>query len=490
MLDKKPFYITTTLPYVNAEAHMGHALEMVRADVIARYKKLLGYEVFFNTGTDEHGQKLYEKALESGKTPKEYTDFYAGKFKELLKLMGITEEDSITRNFIRTTDESHIKSAQEFWRTCDKNGYIYKKNYQIKYCVGCELEKTDSDLVDGKCPLHPNLTLEIRDEENYFFKFSAFSEKLLKFYKENPHFVIPDFRFNEIKAFVERGLQDFSISRLKSKMPWGIEVPGDSEHIMYVWFDALVNYVTAIGWPDDLKKFEKWHNKENGMTQYCGKDNLRQQSAMWQAMLMACGLPNSKTIVIDGFVTGPGGVKMSKSLGNVVSPVYLIEKYGTDALRYFVTRELSPFEDSPMSEEIFKEAYNANLANGLGNLVSRVMKMAETNLEKPVFSNDTKFKLDFSEIFKNAVENFNIQLAMNIIWINVSNLDEFIQKEQPFKVVKEDKKKGIELIKKAVTELAHIAILLQPFMPETSKIITNLIYENKMPPKPLFLRVE
>jgi len=482
----KNFYITTTLPYVNSEPHMGHALEFVRADVIARYKKLMGFEVFFNTGTDEHGQKVFQKATEAGKTTKEFTDFYANKFQELLKLLGITEEEGITRNFIRTTDESHIKSAQEFWKICDKNGYIYKKNYQIKYCVGCELEKTDSDLVDCKCPDHPNTPLEIRDEENYFFKFSAFGDKLLKFYKENPTFVIPDFRFNEIKAFVERGLQDFSISRLKSKMPWGIEVPGDSEQIMYVWFDALVNYISAIGWPDDLEKFNKWQIETGGMVQYCGKDNLRQQSAMWQAMLMAVGLPNSKTVVINGFVTGPGGIKMSKSIGNVVNPVDLIQKYDTDALRYFVTRELSTFEDSPVSEEIFKEAYNANLANGLGNLTSRVMKMAETNLEKPVEISEKIIPQDFSGF----LEKFEIQKAVDIIWKKVSELDGLIQKEQPFKLVKTDKEKGISIIETLVKELYVIGEMLNPIMPETSKKIKELVKENKAPEKPLFLRVE
>jgi methionyl-tRNA synthetase len=486
MKDKKLFYITTTLPYVNAEAHMGHALEIVRADVVARYKKLLGYEVFFNTGTDEHGQKLYQKALEAGKTPKEYTDFYANKFKELLKLMGVTEEEGITRNFIRTTDEEHTKSAQEFWKTCDKNGFIYKKNYQVKYCVGCELEKTDSDLVNGCCPDHPNLALEIRDEENYFFKFSAFQERLLKFYKENKNFVIPDFRFNEIKVFVERGLQDFSISRLKSKMPWGIKVPNDSEHIMYVWFDALVNYVSAIGWPNDLKKFNKWQVETGGMVQYCGKDNLRQQSAMWQAMLMACGLPNSKTIVIDGFVTGPGGIKMSKSLGNVVSPVYLIEKYGTDALRYFVTRELSPFEDSPMSEEIFKEAYNANLANGLGNLTSRIMKMTETNLEKPVEISEKNIPQEFFDY----LEKFEIQKAVEMVWKKIAELDKIIQETQPFKLVKTNKEEGIKIIETLAKELYAIGRMLNPIMPETSKKIKELVKTNKSPSKPLFLRVE
>lgn len=484
--NSKNFYITTTLPYVNSEPHMGHALEFVRADVIARYKKLSGFEVFFNTGTDEHGQKVFQKATETGKTTKEFTDFYANKFQELLKLLGITEVDGITRNFIRTTDESHIKSAQEFWKICDKNGYIYKKNYQIKYCVGCELEKTDSDLVDCKCPDHPNTPLEIRDEENYFFKFSAFSEKLLKFYKENPNFVIPDFRFNEIKAFVERGLQDFSISRLKSKMPWGIEVPGDEEQIMYVWFDALVNYISAIGWPDDLNKFNKWHVETGGMVQYCGKDNLRQQSAMWQAMLMAVGLPNSKTIVINGFVTGPGGLKMSKSIGNIVSPVDLIEKYGTDALRYFVTREVSTFEDSPVSEEIFKDAYNANLANGLGNLTSRVMKMAETNLTKPVEVLENNIPEDFA----NHLEKFEIQKAVDLIWKKVSELDGLIQKEQPFKLVKTEKEKGIVVIETLVKELYVIGEMLSPIMPDTSNKIKELVKTNKAPEKPLFLRVE
>jgi methionyl-tRNA synthetase len=499
--DSKILYITTTLPYMNAEAHMGHALEMVRADVIARYKKLVGYEVFFNTGTDEHGQKLFQKAKEAGQTPKEFADFYAGKFKELLKMLGLTEEEGITRNFIRTTDENHIKSAQEFWKLCDKNGFIYKKNYKIKYCVGCELEKTDSDLVDGKCPDHSNLTIEIIDEENYFFKFSAFGERLLSFYKENPDFVIPDFRFNEIKAFVERGLQDFSISRLKSKMPWGIEVPGNSDHVMYVWFDALVNYVSAIGWPDDLDKFNKWHNKESGMVQYCGKDNLRQQSAMWQAMLMAAGLPNSKTIVIDGFVTGPGGVKMSKTIGNVVNPVDLIQKYGTDAMRYYVTRELSTFEDSPMSEESFKEAYNANLANGLGNLVSRVMKMVVdhnilgTNFSSEFLSDEENLgKSTLKNVYSDHLDRFELSKALDFVWNKISNIDAEIQREKPFKLIKSenivDRDKAVSILVRLVQDLWLISSLISPFMPETSKKIKEIIKSNKMPEKPLFLRVD
>ena len=476
----KNFYITTTLPYVNAEAHMGHALEFVRADIIARYKKLLGFDVFFNTGTDEHGQKIYQKALEKGQTPQEFVDFYAGKFKELLKLLGISEDV----NFIRTTDPGHIKSAQAFWRLCDKNGYIYKKNYQVKYCVGCELEKTDSDLVNDCCPDHPNLELELRNEENYFFKFSAFGDRLLSLYADRPNFVIPEKRLNEIRSFVDGGLSDFSISRLKEKMPWGIAVPGDSDQVMYVWFDALVNYISAIGWPDDMVKFDKWQVSTGGMVQYCGKDNLRQQSAMWQAMLMAAGLPNSKAVIVDGFVTGAGGVKMSKSLGNVVNPVEIITEYGTDALRYFVAREIHPFEDTPFTAEGFKDAYNANLANGLGNLVSRVMKMAETNLAEPVTVPEKTIPPEFFDL----LERFEIQKAADLIWQKIAEADKLIQETAPFKLVKMDKEKGVEIIKDLVIRLYTIGRMLNPIMPETSKKIKDLVKANKSPETPLFLR--
>ena len=330
--------------------------------------------------------------------------------------------------------------------------------------------------------------LEIISEENYFFKFSAFQKPLLDLYKKNPSFVIPDTRFNEIRSFVERGLEDFSISRLKSKMSWGIPVPDDADHVMYVWFDALVDYISAIGWPDDEVKFKKWWLETGGVVQYCGKDNLRQQSAMWQAMLMAADLPPSKTIVVDGFITGDGGLKMSKSLGNTVDPFEIVKEYGTDALRYYAARELHPFEDSPFSMEKFKEAYNAGLANGIGNLVSRIMKMAQDNLDGSVFNGKEDTLKVKNPLLEDAIEHFNLQNAMNNIWIYISNADEAIQKEQPFKLIKENKEKGIEIITKMVKELFHIAKLLQPFLPETSIKIQNLVKENKMPEQPLFMR--
>jgi methionyl-tRNA synthetase len=377
-MDSKPFYITTTLPYVNAEPHLGHALEFVRADVIARYKKSLGYDVFFNTGTDEHGTKILEGAEKEGIPVQEYVNRNAARFKELYPKLGITDDI----HFIRTTDEVHIKAAQEMWKRCEANGYIYKKEYEATYCVGCELYKTDSELVDGKCPIHPNRNVEIIKEENYFFAFSKVAPLLKKLYEDNPTLVIPDFRFNEIKAFLDRGLEDFSISRLKSKMSWGVPVPRDDEHVMYVWFDALTSYISTLGWPDESGDFRYW--KEGTPVQYCGKDNLRQQSAIWQGMLLAAGLPHTHNIIIDGFIIS-GGQKMSKSIGNVINPFDVIEMfkdatdYPEDVLRFILLHEVPSFEDGDITIESIKTAYTAYLANGIGNLTSRIMKMVTTN---------------------------------------------------------------------------------------------------------------
>ncbi|HTK33429.1 MAG TPA: methionine--tRNA ligase [Candidatus Paceibacterota bacterium] len=493
-MSHKPFYITTTLPYVNAEPHIGHAMEFVRADIIARSKKLSGFDVFFNTGTDEHGIKVYQKAQQLNLAPQAYVDQAAAKFKEILPVLGMSSDI----NFIRTTDPHHIKSAQTFWETVQKNGekakdgpYIYKKNYSIKYCVGCELEKTDSELVNGRCVLHPLQELEIIQEENYFFKFSAFQERLLKLYSDRPDFVVPSTRLHEIHAFVERGLQDFSISRLATKMPWGVPVPGDESQVMYVWFDALVDYISAIGWPDDevagkseKGAFKKWWTETGGVVQYCGKDNLRQQSAMWQAMLMAAGLTPSKTIVVNGFVTGEGGIKMSKSLGNVINPLDVVKEYGTDALRYYVAREISPFEDSPFTMDKFKEAYNANLANGIGNLTSRIMKMAEANI-KPVTVSPT-----LDKEFISALDRYDIKAASDIVWAKITALDVTIQKEEPFKKLKveETKDQALKLIEELVKGLAEVALHLEAILPETAGKIQECIKANKVPAAPLFMR--
>ncbi len=484
----KTFYITTTLPYVNAEPHIGFAMEIIRADAIARVHKLAGYDVFFNTGTDEHGLKIYRKAKEQGLDTQVYVDSLALKYKELLPVLGISSDI----NFIRTSDAHHKQAAAEFWKRVEKNGYIYKKTYSIKYCVGCELEKTESELVEDHCPLHPLQQLEIIDEENYFFKFSSFKDKLLDLYEKNPTLVIPDFRFNEIKAFVARGLEDFSISRLASKMPWGVSVPGDPTQVMYVWFDALVNYVSTLGWPENETQFKKYWNtnskEQGGIVQYCGKDNLRQQSAMWQAMLMAADLPPTKTIIINGFITGEGGIKMSKSLGNTVDPFELVKEYGTDALRYYLLRELTAFEDSPFTLDKFKDAYNAHLANGIGNLTSRILKMSTTN--GITLNDEEKIANYYSDATKveKTFESFDLSKIIDEIWKDISMLDEHIQRTEPFKKIKTDPEEAKKDLHSMLSSLFKIAVKLEPFLPETAVTIQNLIKENKMPEKPLFMR--
>jgi methionyl-tRNA synthetase len=460
---------------------MGHALEFVRADIIARWKKLSGYEVFFNTGTDEHGQKLFRAAEEAGTPVREYVDKSAANFRTLLPLLGISEDV----HFIRTTDPHHEKAAQEFWKKVEKNGFIYKKNYKSKYCVGCEETKTESELVSGRCPLHPQIEIEILNEENYFFKFSAFGSRLLELYDKEQHCIVPDFRMNEMREFIKRGLDDFSISRLKTKMAWGVAVPNDPDHVMYVWFDALVNYISTLGWPDDPAAFEKfWIN--GTPTQYCGKDNTRFQSVMWQAMLMAADLPPTHTVVVNGFVTGEGGIKMSKSIGNVVNPVDVVKEYGTDALRYFVAREIGSFEDSPFTMERFRNSYNTNLANGLGNLVSRVMKMATTHLDGAI----ALPKAEFSADFQNALDSFDIHAAANIVWKNITDTDQLIQDKAPFKLVKTDRPAALEIIRDLCVRLYTIGRMLDPLLPETSNTIRALVQQNRMPDRPLFLRKE
>lgn len=472
----KNFYITTTLPYVNADPHIGFAMEVIRADAVARFKRIQGEKVFFNTGTDEHGAKIYERAKELGLDPQEYCDQQFAKWKELQQILNLSFD-----NFIRTTDPHHIKAAQEFWKLADKNGFIYKKFYKIKYCVGCELEKTESELVDGCCPLHPNRELELIEEENYFFKFSAFEKDLLALYKKNYGFVVPEKRFNEIKKFVEMGLEDFSISRLKSKMPWGVEVPGDPEQVMYVWFDALVNYISAIGWPSDLKKFKDWWPG----VQVAGKDNLRQQSAMWQAMLMAVGLPNSKRIFINSFLTS-GGQKMSKSLGNVISPYEMIEKFGTDGTRYLLLSLNTFGEDMDITWQGMAEKYNADLANGLGNLVARASNLIEKNeldLELKVGS-DKKLAKAFAE----KMEEFKTDEAIKILWDIFKSCDEILTKEQPWKI--EDKKQIKKILEPIAQNILNAGVLLEPLLPVIAeKIIGQFSAKKIKKGEPLFPRI-
>jgi methionyl-tRNA synthetase len=454
------YYLTTTLPYVNADPHIGFALEIVQADMLARWHRLLGDEGVFNTGTDEHGQKIYKNAQEAGLDPKTYCDGYAAQFVRLKESLNLSYT-----NFIRTTDEHHVAAAREFWRRCAAAGDIYKKQYQVNYCIGCELEKTNSELVDGKCPWHPQLALESRDEENYFFRWSKYGERLLALYAERPDFVMPPGRLNEIASFVRGGLNDFSISRLKTKMPWGIEVPDDADHVMYVWFDALVNYISTLGWPGDEAAFKAaWPG-----TQVAGKDNLRQQSAMWQAMLMSAGIEPSRQIFIHGFI-GADGQKMSKSLGNVINPLDLVATYGVDAVRYYLLGGLPSYEDGDYTKRHFEEIYTAKLVNGAGNLAARTATMVEKycGAAVPAVQPDRFATEAFWKDYATALRDFRFDEALRTLERYVTSVNQAIDTEAPFKAAKQ----GIDVspfMYQIAEAVRHIGLALLPVTPAAAE---------------------
>ncbi len=465
----KPFYITTTLPYVNADPHIGFAFEIVEADIVARWKRLQGREVFFTTGTDEHGQKIFQKAQEEGKEVGAYVDHFAGQFSKLKEGLNLSYDA-----FIRTTNPAHVEAAQELWKRCAEAGDIYKKKYKGLYCVGDEAFIKESDLIDGRCPNHPTMVPVEIEEENYFFKLSAYQEKLLA-YLSNENVALPSWRREEAVNFVSQGLEDFSISREKARMSWGVPVPGDDTQVMYVWFDALANYISTLGWPSEGGNFKKfWADGE--VVQLAGKDQVRFQSVMWQAMLMSANIKNTDQVVYHGFITS-GGHKMSKSLGNVIDPYELVAEFGIDATRYLLARHISPFDDSDVTLERFSELYNGNLANGLGNLVSRIMQLAQTNLEGPAALDFPGYPKEFSD----ALDAYKVNEACDYIFRRVQALDQHITQTEPFKVVKTDPEKGKELIKNMVKELAAIDLMLEPIIPETSKKIIEAILANKKP---------
>ncbi len=473
------YYITTTAPYVNAEPHIGFALEIIQADVLARYHRSVGDSVFFNTGTDEHGKKIYETAVENKQIPQDYVDYYANKFDDLKKSLNLSYN-----SFNRTTYPEHIEAAQEIWKRCYENGYIKKGIYRAKYCVGCELEKTDSDLVDGKCPLHPNKEIEMIEEENYFFKFSdpRIQKALLAYYNDNPDFVVPPHRQKEIYNFVAGGLTDFSISRVAEKMPWGVPVPGDPTQVQYVWFDALTYYISALGWSKNQKNFDDfWGTVEKpNAIQVAGKDNLRQQTSMWQAMLFAAGLPFSKQVLIHGFITS-GGAKMSKSLGNVVNPLEYVSKYGTDALRYYLLAKMSPFEDSDFTKEKFEAAYASDLQNGIGNLVSRVATMAtplapQAGGQASIISKEVAL----------AIEKYRFDEAMKLIWEKVKACNTTISEREVWKLEGAERE---QVLTQLIGEMRQIAADLASFMPETAGKIMQAFAGKIEKITPLFPRL-
>ena len=492
----KPKYITTTLPYVNSDPHIGFAYEIVVADALTRYWRLIGHEVFFNTGTDEHGQKIAQKADEAGKSRQAYVDYYANEFKKLAAATtGLNLSYAEGGNFIRTTDPAHKAAAEAIWERCASNlneageSDIYKKKYKGLYCVGCELFYKESELDANQCCLIHGKPVQEIEEENYFFRLSRY-QRYLEEYLARPGVIVPEWRRQEAINFVAAGLEDFSISREKVRLNWGVPVPGDEDQVMYVWFDALTNYISTLGWPETSGDFTKfWTNGE--VLQLAGKDQVRFQSIMWQAMLKSAGVKATDKVVYHGFINS-GGQKMSKSLGNVISPYELIARYGTDATRYLLLRHVHPFDDSDVTWERLDEWYTADLVNGLGNLVSRVMKMAETHLEEKhdaAALTPADWHSVYSEQYTEPLAALDTQAALNTIWQHIQLGDRCITETEPFKVIKIDRAAGQEIIKNLRASLFLLAKRLEPFMPETAKIILEAIAANKKPEN-LFPRLE
>jgi methionyl-tRNA synthetase len=478
----KIFYITVPIFYPNAELHLGNVYPVVIADILARYHRIIGDKTYFLTGADENTSKVIKAASELGKDPKKHLDDIVGSFQNLF-----TEINSSHDQFIRTSDnQAHWPGAIALWNKLVESGDIEKRKYSGLYCVACEAFYTEKDLIEGRCQYHHTVP-ELIEEENYFFLLSKYTDKVRNIIEGNEMIIIPQTRKNEILSVLKEGLQDISFSRPKAKVPWGIPVPGDDSQVMYVWCDALSNYISALGYGTDNDDLFKtfWPTDAHVL----GKDILRFHAAIWPAMLLSAGIPVPKRLVVHGLILS-NGKKMSKSLGNTISPKELIEEYGAEALRLYIAKEISLFEDGELTKESFKAAYNANLANGLGNLVSRVMKMAETNLDAavdlPSFSKEGT-KGWSHDVFK-SFEDFNIQQASNLIWKQVQMLDQKIQETQPFKLVKTDKEAGVNIIKGLVQEVYNIALALSPILPETSEKIKALVLANKSPETPLFVR--
>lgn len=467
------FYITTAIDYVNDTIHVGHAFQKVAADVLARYYRLeLGEEnVFFLTGTDEYGQKAEKAADELKISPAEFVKKISDSDQK--------EQDSLNISydrFIRTTDEDHKKVVEEIWKKVYDSDDIYLGEYSGLYCTGCEAYYTKEDLTDGKCPFHPNLEIKEISEKNYFFKWSKYKDFLIEHIKTNKNFIVPDYRSNEMLEFV-KNIKDIPISRTNFK--WGIPVPNESNQVIYVWFDALINYITGVGYLKDKEKFNKFWPAD---VHILGKDNLRWHALLWPAMLKSAGIDLPKTILVNGFLS-LNSQKISKSIGNVIKPTELVEKYGADAVRYYLLRYTILTEDSDISEEKLKISYNADLANGLGNLVARVAKLCEKvefdSLPEPIL--DEKYKQTFEE--------YRLNELLGNIWKEISKIDQDIQKEKPWTI--EELAKLKDILQGWVIKINQIAYELKPFLPETSEKILNQFSDSKIKSgEPLFPRIK
>ncbi|MEI8338491.1 MAG: methionine--tRNA ligase [bacterium] len=464
----KNFYVSTSIPYVNGEPHLGHAMEFVMADVLARRARLAGQNVFFSTGTDEHGGKIAEKASEMGISSKQLADNMSAKFQDLAKQLNISNDV-----FVRTTDDAHEKAAVEIWNNLKND--IYKSEYEGWYCTGCETFVNDDEVKanNGICPDH-NRKYEKLKEENYFLKLSKYNQPIKEAIEKSQFEVIPSTKRNEILNVINEGLEDISISRPKDKIEWGITVPGDDSQVMYVWFEALINYLTGLGYPDAQNFKDFWPAN----IQVIGKDIIRFHAAVWPAMLMGLNLPLPKKLYVHGFIN-VDGQKMSKSLGNRVDPFAVIEKYGTDGFRYFFLKHIPSYNDGDFSWEAMEAAYNSELANELGNAVSRTAAMVSRYQDGEI--GDLP-ELNFnSQDYNQALENCRFDRALEEIWQHVRGLNQYIEQQQPWSVAKtDDKEKLQQILAHQVAVLLEIAILLEPILPDTSAKINQVFKSGKI----------
>jgi methionyl-tRNA synthetase len=461
------FYLTEAIPYVNAKPHIGHALELIQADATARFHRLIGDETFFLWGSDENALKNVQSAEKENIPVQEFVDKNAKLFEDLVKEANVQLD-----TFQKTSRESHSKASQKLWKLCDASGDIYKKSYNGLYCVGCEEFKTKDDLIEnGECIEHPGKKLEEVEEENYFFKLSNYQKKIADLIESGEFVIIPAFRKNEVLTFVKSGLQDFSISRSNERAKnWGIPVPGDDTQRIYVWFDALIVYLSGIGFGTDEEMYKKWWPPE---TQVVGKGITRFHAIYWIGMLLSGGLPLPKRLFVHEYIT-VNGQKMSKTIGNVIDPTDLIKTYGADAIRYYCLAKISPFADSDFSEVKLTETYNADLANGLGNLVARVAKLCEN--ASFTLSNTQIHELKNipdSKTYTDALAVCKFNEALGFIWEKISKLDKYINDEKPWILVKSDPAKLSEVLEACVIDIQQIALLLKPFMPETAEKIAK-----------------
>lgn len=477
MQDKKPFYVTTPIYYVNDVPHIGHAYTSLACDVLARFKRLDGYDVFFLTGTDEHGIKNFQSARDKGRTPQEHVDEVSQNFKELTEIMNLSNDD-----FIRTTEPRHIKAAQGLWHKMEENGDIYLGKYAGWYSVRDEAYYDESELRDGpeKTKIAPSGSpCEWTEEESYFFRLSAYGDRLMKLYEENPDFIQPASRRNEITSFVKSGLRDLSISR--TSFDWGVPVPGNDKHVMYVWVDALTNYLTAISYPDmEDKKFKKYWPCD---VHVVGKDIIRFHCVYWPAFLLSSGIAMPKRIFAHGWWTIEGQ-KMSKSLGNVLAPKDMKKRYGLDPLRYALLREISFGNDGDFSHEQIVGRINGDLANNLGNLCQRTLSQIAKNCEGKVpqpgaFSDQDKELLDQAyNILPQIRAQFNdlaFSKALEIIWRVVNAANIYIDHQAPWKLKKEDPARMATVLYVLAEVIRVLGIVVQPFVPQSSAKILDQV---------------